>query len=212
MTTHWKYSVIPALILGALAPVSFAASVKDPIFIGAKACGTCHDGPKMGHQYAKWRLSAHARAYAALALPESREIARLSGITEEPSKSRMCLGCHATASDTEDWEKANSFGSEDWEKTDGFHIEDGMQCEACHGAGSEYASADIMKDRAKAMAQGLRMSNKDDCLLCHRAKGSHDTVLKRKPTGRRRPRRQRQLLRRVLQSSPESASRPTRIP
>jgi YVTN family beta-propeller protein len=181
MTTHWKYSVIPALILGALAPVSFAASVKDPIFIGAKACGTCHDGPKMGHQYAKWRLSAHARAYAALALPESREIARLSGITEEPSKSRMCLGCHATASDTEDWEKANSFGSEDWEKTDGFHIEDGMQCEACHGAGSEYASADIMKDRAKAMAQGLRMSNKDDCLLCHRAKGSHDTVLQNKP-------------------------------
>jgi YVTN family beta-propeller protein len=173
--------MIPALIVGASPLVSFAAPVKDPIFIGAKACGTCHDGPKMGYQFAKWRLSAHARAYAALALPVSREIARLSGITEEPSKSRMCLGCHATASDTEDWEKASGFGSEDWEKTDGFHIEDGMQCEACHGAGSEYASADIMKDRTKAVAQGLRMSNKDDCLLCHRAKGSHDTVLQNRP-------------------------------
>jgi len=170
MTTHWKFLMIPALILGASPLVSFAAPVKDPVFIGAQACGTCHDGPEMGHQLSKWRLSAHAKAYAALALPESREIARLSGITEDPSKSRMCLGCHATASDTENWEKA-----------DGFHIEEGIQCEDCHGAGSEYASAEVMKDPKKAMMQGLIMPKKDNCVLCHRAKGSHDTVLTRKP-------------------------------
>jgi YVTN family beta-propeller protein len=180
MTTHLKQLAAFALALGAYPlaageyPVAASAApmgpAKDPIFIGAQACGACHDGPKMGHQFSKWRLSAHAKAYVALALPESREITRLSGITEEPSKSRMCLGCHATASDTEDWERA-----------DGFHFADGMQCEACHGAGSEYASADIMKDPMKAMMQGLKMPKKDDCLLCHRAKGSHDTVLQKKP-------------------------------
>jgi YVTN family beta-propeller protein len=124
----------------------------------------------MGHQFSKWRLSAHARAYAALSRPESKEIVRLSGITEEPHKAKMCLGCHATAAEEEDWERA-----------EGFHLEDGLQCEACHGPGSEYSPADIMKDRMKAMAYGLRIPKKEDCVMCHRAKGSHDAVLKKKP-------------------------------
>lgn len=162
-----------ALLLGVLPPPLCAAPVgggKQPIFIGAQACGRCHDGPEMGHQFSKWRLSAHAKAYAVLALPESREILRLSGITEEPQKAKLCLGCHATAADAENWEKA-----------EGFHLEDGLQCEVCHGPGSEYSPADIMNDRMKAMMHGLTMPKKDDCLLCHRAKGSHDAVLKKKP-------------------------------
>ena len=126
--------------------------------------------PKWAARYSKWRLSAHAKAYAALALPEAMEITRLSGITEEPCKSKMCLGCHATAAETENWEK-----------TEGFHLEDGLQCEACHGAGSEYAPKDIMMDPMKAMMQGLKMPKKEDCMLCHRGKGSHDAVLNKKP-------------------------------
>lgn len=42
--------------------------MKDPVFIGARACGACHDGPARGHQFSKWRLSAHARASTSLAL------------------------------------------------------------------------------------------------------------------------------------------------
>ena len=95
----------------------------------------------------------------------------MSGITEEPLKSRMCLGCHATASD-----------EEDWRKDDGFQLADGMQCEMCHGPGSEYAAKEIMQDRDLAMRRGLKILAKDDCLRCHRPKGSHDMVLKgRKP-------------------------------
>jgi len=174
MTTHWKRCTALAVGLGFLSLVPLAAASmgggKEPMFTGAQACGTCHSGPEMGHQFSKWRLSAHAKAYASLALPESKEIVRLSGITEEPHKAKMCLGCHATAAEAEDWEKA-----------EGFHLEDGLQCEACHGAGSEYSPEPIMKDRMQAMMNGLKMPTKDDCMICHRAKGSHDAVLTRKP-------------------------------
>jgi len=103
----------------------------------------------VAHQFSKWRLSAHARASTSLALSEAREITRLSGLTEEPHRARMCLGCHATASEAEEWERDPAF-----------HLEDGLQCEACHGAGSEYAPEDIMQDRMKAMMHGLKMPTK----------------------------------------------------
>lgn len=165
-------AVVAAAFCGLALPTSPAAthSGKEPIFIGAQSCAACHDGPEMAYQFSRWRLTAHAKAYASLALPESREIARLSGITEPPHNAKVCLGCHATAAEAEDWEKA-----------EGFHLGDGLQCEACHGAGSEYAPNEIMKDRMQAMMHGLRMPKKEDCLICHRAKGSHDAVLKKKP-------------------------------
>lgn len=171
----WLTARLTALAVALIAlPTSLLASygivVKDPIFIGAQECGSCHDDPATGAQFSKWRLSAHANAYAALERPESKEIVRLSGLTEEPTKSRQCLGCHATASETEDWEKAEDF-----------NLKDGLQCETCHGAGSEYSPEEIMLDPKKAMMHGLKMPTKDDCLLCHRAKGSHDAVLNTKP-------------------------------
>lgn len=163
-----------ALVLAAVpflrAEDYYKKPAKDPLFIGAQACGSCHDGPEMGHQFAKWKLSAHAKAYDSLAKPESKEIVRLSGLTGDPYQLRMCLGCHATASESEDWEKMPEF-----------RTEDGMQCEACHGAGSEYASVAVMSDRKLAMAAGLKIPSKDDCRVCHRPKGSHDVVLKRPP-------------------------------
>jgi hypothetical protein len=172
MKHSWKRHAALAFGLVLLPCGTLAASgnVKDPIFVGAQTCGGCHEGPAAGHQFSKWRLSAHARAYAVLGLPESKEIVRLSGLTEDPYKSRMCLGCHATAADAEEWERAEDF-----------HLEDGLQCEVCHGAGSEYSTEEIMRDRAQALAHGLRIPTKEDCLMCHRAKGSHDAVLKKEP-------------------------------
>jgi len=173
MTSKAKFLPVLALLAIAFAPrasAAYVASGKEPIYLGAQACGKCHDTPQMGHQFSKWRLAAHAKAYAALSMPESKEIAKLSGITQEPHQAKMCLGCHATASEEEDWRHGEEF-----------HLEDGLQCEACHGPGSEYATEDIMKDRTKAMANGLRIYTREDCHICHRAKGSHDAVLKRKP-------------------------------
>ena len=137
------------------------------VYVGAKACAKCHRGRGMGNQHGKWLASKHARAYASLAGPESKRIARLSGIPTEPQASAVCLGCHATAFDAEQWEM---------DKT--FHITDGVQCERCHGPGSEYMDAEVMGDRKAALAAGLVMPTKKDCINCHLTKGSHVAVLK----------------------------------
>jgi YVTN family beta-propeller protein len=144
---------------------------KHPVYIGVQGCSKCHTEAASGHQLGIWGMSAHARAYATLALPESQRIAAVSGIPEEPQKAKMCLGCHATAAD-----------AEDWELTETFHFQDGVQCEACHGPGSEYATKKIMSDRKQAMANGLIMPDPGThCLICHRPKGSHEAVLKSTP-------------------------------
>jgi len=140
---------------------------KHPVYIGAAACGACHRGRGMGDQHAKWLLSKHSRAHASLARPESVDIARLSGIPREPQSSAVCLGCHATGSEAEDWEKDPAF-----------RIADGLQCEMCHGPGSEYADAKVMRNAKAAGAAGLIMPTKKDCMGCHLVKGSHVAVLR----------------------------------
>ncbi len=161
---------LPALacaLLAAYAPRAEAAA-KHAVFVGARACAACHDGAGMGCQFSTWLLSRHARAYASLSLPAARPIADFSGIPGDPHESPICLGCHATGSDVEPWER-----------DDGFRVIDGVQCEKCHGAGSEYMDMSVMQDRAAAMKAGLRMPTKEDCMKCHYVKGSHAAVHKR---------------------------------
>ena len=99
---------------------------RHPVYVGAKICATCHQGKGMGHQFSRWLASKHARAFAVLADPQAKRIAELSGIPQEPQESTMCLGCHATGAHAEDWEKDETFSTLD-----------GVQCERCHGPGSE---------------------------------------------------------------------------
>jgi len=137
----------------------------DRVYVGQDVCLDCH---RDSHRddFSLLYLARHARAYAALEQPESREIARLSGIDSDPVASPICLGCHATAADVEDWERDEAFA-----------ISDGVQCERCHGPGSEYSPAEIMADPEAARASGLRIPTESDCLVCHKPKGSHDLVL-----------------------------------
>jgi hypothetical protein len=160
-----RFLVVLSSLILASGRVGPQAEQKHPIYVGARICATCHEGPGMGHQFSLWLLSKHARAYASLATPEAREMARLSGIPGEPQQTPVCLGCHATASEAEDWEKDPTF-----------RIEDGVQCERCHGAGSEYMAEEIMRDRQAATRAGLRMLSPRECRLCHYEKGSHVAV------------------------------------
>jgi YVTN family beta-propeller protein len=141
-------------------------SIKERIYVGEKACRQCHHLNGARNQFNKWRQTKHALAYAALSKPEAKEIAELSGIYVEPHASPICLGCHTTAYDVEAWER-----------DDAFHFEDGVQCEFCHGAGSEYMDEDTMRDISKAMDAGLKKLKKSDCLVCHKEKRSHTVVL-----------------------------------
>ncbi|MBI1389941.1 MAG: beta-propeller fold lactonase family protein [bacterium] len=158
--------VIGAVLLAA----AVGAFAVDRIYMGEAACRECHNDVTYRNQFNRWRLSKHAAAYAALGKPEAAEIARLSGVDVDPFKSPICLGCHTTAPDTEAWRRDA-----------GFHFEDGMQCEACHGPGSEYMDEAIMKNPVAARAAGLRMPGERFCLICHKDKGSHTSVLGSKP-------------------------------
>jgi mono/diheme cytochrome c family protein len=46
----------------------------------------------------------------------------------------------------------------------------GIQCEACHGAGSDYKKMSVMKDKAAAIAAGLVMPDAKVCANCHNEK------------------------------------------
>jgi len=152
-------------LLAALAPAASGAG-EEPVYVGARVCGKCHSGPGMGHQFSLWLHSKHSRAYAALARPDSKQIAKLSGIRQEPQEAFTCLGCHSSGAQ-----------AEDWEKDDTFHVEDGVQCESCHGPGSEYMDAGVMRDPEAAMKAGLRMPGPETCENCHKEKGTHVAVL-----------------------------------
>lgn len=63
-----------------------------------------------------------------------------------PDKAESCEKCHIT-------------GSKDFP---------GVQCEACHGPGSEYKSLSVMKDTAKSEAAGLKAKpDEATCKTCH---------------------------------------------
>ena len=161
---------VPAAVAAAtalaVAPAGLRAQAqKQPVYVGAQACARCHEGKAAGNQYSHWLRSAHSKAWASLATPEAKQMARLSGIPDEPGKAPVCLGCHATAADTEKWEKDATF-----------RLEDGVQCEKCHGPGSEYMDESVMRDREAAMKAGLRRFTKRDCEVCHYVKGSHVAV------------------------------------
>ena len=130
-----RRSLLFTLFIIVLVPLLHAAESqqKHPVYVGAKVCATGHQGKNMGHQFTRWLQSRHATAYAVLAKPESKKIAELSGIPLEPQESPMCLGCHATGAHVEDWERDETF-----------FTEDGVQCEQCHGPGSEYIDAAII--------------------------------------------------------------------
>jgi hypothetical protein len=121
----------------------------------------------MGYQFSLWLHSKHSQAWAALSKPEAKKIAQLSGIREEPQESFTCLGCHSSGAQAEAWQKDETF-----------RVEDGVQCESCHGPGSEYIAEEVMKNREAAMKAGLRMPNEQTCTGgCHIIKGTHVAVL-----------------------------------
>jgi excinuclease UvrABC ATPase subunit len=50
-----------------------------------------------------------------------------------------------------------------------FKIEDGVQCETCHGPGSDYKSKKVMKDRKLSIEKGLLAYDNPEelCVKCH---------------------------------------------
>ncbi|MFO7444853.1 MAG: cytochrome c family protein, partial [Ignavibacteriaceae bacterium] len=126
--------------------------------VGADVCGACHKTEKQGKQLSIWQESKHAKAFETLKTAESDEIAKKLGHETPAAETEACLKCHTSGSN----------GSAELKQAK-FKIEDGVQCETCHGAGSEYKSLKIMKSREESIAHGLIVHDKleDFCIGCH---------------------------------------------
>lgn len=126
-------------------------------FEGASVCGMCHKTDKAGKQLSIWQESKHASAYKVLQTKEADEIA-MKKYNKKAVDSPECLKCHTTA-----------FGVDKKFIGAKFKVEDGVQCEACHGAGSAYKSMKVMKSKDEAVKNGLMVHKdvKKFCETCH---------------------------------------------
>lgn len=134
-------------------------------YVGVTSCAPCHRGEKKGKIFEIWQASKHAKAYETLKTEESVKIAKSMGIKVPPHEAPECLVCHVTG-----------YGSPSEAFTERFKIEEGVQCEACHGPGSDYKTLRIMQNREEAIKNGLILtfvadgSAEKQCRTCHNEK------------------------------------------
>lgn len=121
----------------------------------------CHKSEKQGSQLAIWEASTHSKAYKTLQSAEADKIAKEKGFETKAIETEACLKCHLTG---------YNLDASRMEK--GFDMADGVQCETCHGPGSEYKSMKVMKDHAASVAAGLivyadQAAIEAQCKTCH---------------------------------------------
>jgi hypothetical protein len=124
-------------------------------YVGVKKCSMCHKSESKGNQHGQWLSTKHAKAYETLATPAAQETAAKAGVSGNPQEAAQCVKCHITG-----YGQENLWG-------EGFVKADGVQCEACHGAGSDYMPISVMKDKAKSIELGLVVPSKEVCVKCH---------------------------------------------
>ncbi|MCF8239958.1 MAG: cytochrome c family protein [Melioribacteraceae bacterium] len=132
-------------------------------YVGSKTCGMCHKKDKDGAQLKVWEESMHSKAYEVLKTEEANKIAAEKGFGKAV-EAKECLQCHAVGYDLD----ASRLDKK-------FKIEDGVQCETCHGPGSEYKSMKVMKSQEESVNKGLKIFKNDDeikalCVTCHNDK------------------------------------------
>ncbi|CAN5434328.1 hypothetical protein BH10BAC5_BH10BAC5_23610 [soil metagenome] len=137
--------------------INFESSVEVPKYVGAEKCaGACHKSELQGNQFGIWKETKHSQAFNNLITPDADKIAIEKGFTTPASETPECLKCHTSQADVS-------------LVTETFNIKDGVQCETCHGAGSEYKTISIMKDQPKAIENGLIIHTEKEkfCTQCH---------------------------------------------
>lgn len=129
-------------------------------FVGTTKCAACHF-----NQYKTWKSTAHGRAFEILPARYQRD----------PN----CLKCHTTG-----------FGQPTTLAQPSAVYVTGVNCEACHGAGSQhvqYALRLVEQDLTDAALEQLRSAIKraslELCINCHQsvAHGSHPKFVRDLP-------------------------------
>lgn len=162
-----KKIYVSAIIVFLIAFISFSAfttgsgsKAEGFKYIGVDKCaGMCHKGDAKGKQLEIWQDSKHSQAFKNLQTPDADKIAKDKGFTTAAAETPQCVKCHTFGKDVADADLDATF-----DKTQG------VQCETCHGPGSEYKKISIMKDLAQATANGLIIPDKSTyCVTCHNA-------------------------------------------
>lgn len=83
---------------------------------------------------------------------ETKMANAFAALKPEEQKDEKCVSCHTTG--------AGKSAT----------VLEGVQCEGCHGPGSEYKAMGTMKDLAKAKAAGLIVPDEAMCKTCHNEK------------------------------------------
>lgn len=131
-----------------------------------KKCKTCHNKKKEAPQYAIGESSAHCNAYQTRASDEAKEMASRAGVKGNPQEANECLKYHVTGYELDEAMFAEKSA-----------VGDGVQCESCHGPGSEYKAAKIMSSskykiqrdvqHELALEAGLVIPDEKTCTKCH---------------------------------------------
>lgn len=148
---NYKTSLLTLIVVAAflVLPANINAQAK---YIGSKACSMCHKTEKQGQQLKKWQDSKHSQAYKTLLTAKADEISAKKG-GKKAAENPECLKCHVGDATL----VASAFK------------EDGVQCETCHGAGSEYKAMSVMKNKAEAIKKGMTDFKDVEkfCTTCH---------------------------------------------
>jgi hypothetical protein len=137
---------------------SSSISQSEAKYVGVNTCvGACHKTESQGSQLSIWQNSKHSQAYKVLQSERADSIAAAGGSSVPAVETQACLKCHTiTDADAGKIEET-------------FDITQGVQCESCHGAGSEYKALSIMKDQQKSIEAGLIVHTEKAafCTGCH---------------------------------------------
>jgi hypothetical protein len=110
-------------------------------YIGATKCKMCHNKADKGEQYNKWAAGPHAKA--------------MESLKGDDATNPKCLKCHSTAAGV------------DKKLVGSLKVSEGVSCESCHGPGSAYKSATVMKKQELSLAKGLIIPDEKVCKTCH---------------------------------------------
>jgi len=97
-----------------------------PFYRGASYCAVCHNGGVGGDEFAAWSASAHAGAIGAL-----QDIGQ--------GNNQTCLGCHTVGTYGHGADPDVPIDNGGYDETAVARLA-GVQCENCHGPGSEHPS------------------------------------------------------------------------
>jgi hypothetical protein len=128
------------------------------VITGSQKCSTCHSLKNLGSQQKVWEESKHSKAYLTLLSDKAKSFANSKGI-KSPEENELCLKCHTTK---------GFLGLNEIDAA--YDKKEGVGCEACHGAGSKYSPAEIMKDEDLFINNGGVKGSEETCLGCHSKK------------------------------------------